>query len=57
LACARGAFPEIATPVTVAIPDDTTQIGVQTAITPDGNTLFFAGRNGVLVMPAPSPAN
>jgi len=52
-----GEFPELGTPIVLTIPDPVREWGPTTAITPDGNTLFFAGRDGVLVVPAPSPAN
>jgi IPT/TIG domain len=49
----NGQFPEVGTGISVTIPDNPPSPPVQTAITPDGGTLFIVGRSGVLVVPAP----
>lgn len=47
-----GDYPEVGTGISVVIPNNASANQVRTAITPDGSTLFFAGNQGVLVVPA-----
>jgi hypothetical protein len=49
----NGQFPEVGTGISVTIPDNSVLPELQTAITPDGGTLFIVGTQGVLVVPAP----
>jgi hypothetical protein len=45
-------FPEVANPVTPTVPGF--NVGnTRMTISPDGATLFIAGEDGILVMPAP----
>lgn len=47
-----GDYPEVGNGISVVIPNNASANQVRTAITPDGSTLFFAGNQGVLVVPA-----
>jgi hypothetical protein len=48
-----GAYPEVGTGVAIGTFGETDAGGVRMAITPDGGTLFIAGRGGILVQPSP----
>lgn len=51
ITAAAAALPEIGTPISVVAPS--AQAGIKTAVTPDGQTVFYGGNGAVTVVPLP----